>query len=182
MPTQQAQLVPAGRYHVRLTKPGEFSETSLLDARAGDSYNAIASLSHRQLWELLLNANVAVELARLEGRDDVLLGDRDLLRRVNGATGEPVWQVSLANDQPIVRNAMPKDVSYPYSFFWPNIKGVSGNNWEPPCLVRPLLDLDGDGTSDLILGQPLLVRAGGCLGKNRQAVVVPSVSGRSAPR
>jgi hypothetical protein len=89
-------------------------------------------------------------MARLDERDDVLLAQQDKLRRVNGATGQPIWEISLAaKDQSLVDRVFHAMYGR-RPFFWPNIFGSAGAGYEPPCLVRPLIDIDGDGTPDLI--------------------------------
>ncbi len=146
-PTQEPQVIPAGRYHVRLSRAGQLSETAQFEAAAGGSYSAVAALSPRNLWEMPVADGETVELARLDGRDDVLLANRDQLRRVHGGTGQAIWQISLAaKDQPLVEKVFHGEY-HPGQFFVPG--GVLPG--EPvPCLVRPSFDLDGDGTSDLI--------------------------------
>ena len=95
-----------------------------------------------------------MEMARLDHRDDVLLAQQDNLRRVNGATGSRFRETSLAaKDQPLVDRVF-HAMSGRRPFFWQNIFGSAGAGYEPPCLVRPLIDVDGDGTPDLIWASP----------------------------
>ena len=102
------------------------------------------------LWDISLAQDEAVEMARLDKRDDVLLAQQDKLRRVNGATGQPIWEISMAaKDQSLVDRLF-HTMQGRRPFFWPNIFGSAGAGYEPPCLVRPLIDIDGDGTPDLI--------------------------------
>ena len=66
-----------GRYHVRISGAGQLSETSQLDAGIGGYYSVTAALSPRNLWDIPLAQDEAVEMARLDGRDDVLLAQQD---------------------------------------------------------------------------------------------------------
>ncbi len=51
-PTQEPQVVSAGRYHVRLSRASQLSETAQFEAAAGGYYNAVAALTPRNLWEI----------------------------------------------------------------------------------------------------------------------------------
>ena len=131
-PTQEPQVIPPGRYHVRLSQAGQLSETSQFEAGVGGYYSVFAGLSRRNLWDMSLAQDEAVEMARLDGRDDVLLAKRDQLRRMHGATGQPIWQISLAaKDQPLVEKAF-HGMTGRRAFFWPNIFGMRG-----PVTSRP---------------------------------------------
>ncbi len=145
-PTQSPQVIPPGKYHVRLSRAGQLSETAKFDAAVGGSYNAVAALTPRNLWEMPIASGETVEVARLDGRDDVLFANLNELRRMHGATGAEIWKTSLAaKDQPLVEKAF-HGGSRNWPFFSPNQYSLQ----TVPCLVRPPLDLDGDGTPDLI--------------------------------
>ena len=107
-----------------------------------------------------------MEMARLDQRDDVLLAQQDKLRRVNGATGQPIWEISLAaKDQSLVDRVF-HTMYGRRPFFWPNIFGSAGAGYEPPCLVRPLVDIDGDGTPDPIWASRTVVAPAAVSGKS----------------
>ncbi len=145
-PTQEAQTIPPGHYHVRLSADGHLSETSLFDAEKGNHYDLSVALGSRDLWEVPVQNGESQELARIDGHDDLFLAAKDQLRRLDGATGQPVWQISLtAKDQPLVTKVLTPGMNS--TFFGPSYNGA---DTVQPCLVRPLLDLDGDGTPDLI--------------------------------
>ena len=165
-PTQEAQIVPPGHYHVRLSRAGQLSETSQFEAGFGGNYTVTAALRPRNLWEMSLASDEAVEMARLDGRDDVLLACQDKLRRLNGATAQPIWEVSLAaKDQPLVDRAL-HSMQGSRPFFGPNVFGNLGAGYEPPCLVRPPVDLDGDGIPDLIWGSRTVAALAAVSGKS----------------
>jgi tRNA A-37 threonylcarbamoyl transferase component Bud32/outer membrane protein assembly factor BamB len=146
-PTQQAQVIPPGKYHVRFSRAGQLSETSQFEAAVGSSYSAVAALSPRSLWEIPVANGESVELARLDGRDDLFLANNDVLRRLHGATGQAIWQISLAaKDQPLVEKAF-HGTSYSWTFSRRNDAGLLQPGLR---LDRPTLDLDGDGTPDLV--------------------------------
>ena len=146
-PTQQPQTIPPGHYHVRLSADGQLSETSLFDADKGGHYDLAVWLAQREFFEITVQNAESEELARIDGHDDVFLAAANQLRRFDGATGQPVWRTSLtAKDQPLVAKVLaPGDAIN--TMFGPH---YSGADIIPPCLVRPLVDLDGDGTLDLI--------------------------------
>ena len=79
-----------------------------------------------------------------------------------------MWEVSLAaKDQPLIERTF-QGMKEREPFFWSNHFGSSGTGYEPPCLVRPLVDLDGDGTPDLIWASrtvPALAAISGKTGK-----------------
>ena len=146
-PTQQSQEIPPGHYHVRLSKAGQLSETSQFEAAVGSSYSAMAAISSRNLWETQLGYGETAEVAKFDGRDDVFLAGQDGLRRLDGGTGQAIWQISVAaKDQPLVEKAFHGILGH-----WPLFNhNESGMGRASPALVRPTLDLDGDGTPDLI--------------------------------
>ncbi len=146
-PTQQPQTIPPGDYHVRLSADGHLSETSLFDADKGGHYDLAVWLASREFLEIPLQNAESEELARIDGHDDLFLAAANQLRRVDGATGQPVWQVSLtAKDQPLVAKVLPPGDAI-NTLFGPSNHGAA---IIPPSLVRPLADLDGDGALDLI--------------------------------
>ncbi len=146
-PTQQSQEIPPGHYHVRLSKAGQLSETSRFEAAVGSSYSAVAAISWRNLWETHVGYGETAEVARFDGRDDIFLAGQDGLRRLDGGMGQAVWQISVAaKDQPLVEKAFHGILGH-----WPLFSlNELGLGRVSPALVRPALDLDGDGTPDLI--------------------------------
>ncbi len=147
-PTQQPQTIPPGHYHVRLSSDGQLSETSLFDADKGGHYDLSVWLAQREFFEIPVQNAESHELARIDAHDDVFLAAANQLRRFDGATGQPVWQTSLtANDQPLVAKALSAATSSTSTLLGPSYAGA---DIIPPCLVRPLVDLDGDGTPDLV--------------------------------
>ena len=161
-PTQEPQSFPAGRYHVRLSRAGHLSETSQLDAAVGGWYDATAALSPRSLWEIRHTQDEAVQLARIDGRDDVFLASQNELRRLRGDNAQPIWQISVAaRDQPLVERAVHGILNH-QPFYLPSLGLPSGS------VVRPAIDLDGDGTPDLIWASramPALAAVSGRSGK-----------------
>ena len=146
-PTQQPQTIPPGRYHVRLSADGHLSETSLFNAGKGQHYDLSVELVPRNLWEVPVREWESDEVARIDGHDDVFLAAQNQIRRMDGATGRPVWATSLTpKDQPLVAKVLMQAGSNE-AVFGPSYEGIELN---PPCLVRPLADLDGDRVPDTI--------------------------------
>jgi hypothetical protein len=146
-PTQAAQSIPAGHYHVRLSESGELSETSQFEATPGHYYDLTAALTPRKLWDVSVAEGETSEVVRLDQGDDLILAAPRGLRRLDGATGSPRWQTSLAiADQPLLAAAFPGEGNPP------PILGTDGYGADlhVPVLVRPAVDLDGDGTPDLV--------------------------------
>ena len=146
-PTQQLQTIPPGHYHVRLSTDGQLSETSLFDADKGQHYDLNVALAPRSMWEIPLRDWESDEVAQVDGHDDVFLAAQNQIRRMDGGTGQPVWQISLTpEDQPLVAKVLAGGEGNA-AVFGPSFAGSELN---PPCLVRPLADLDADGTPDMI--------------------------------
>ena len=145
-PTQQPQTIPPGHYHVRLSADGYLSETSLFDADKGGHYDLAVWLASRELFEIPVQNAESEELARIDGHNDVFLAAANQLRRIDGTTGQPVWQISLtAKDQPLVAKVLTPGMNS--TLFGPRYNGAEVI---PPCLVRPPVDVNGDGSPDLI--------------------------------
>jgi outer membrane protein assembly factor BamB len=97
------------------------------------------------------------------GRHDVIhvvAGER--VRRLDGRTGAPVWDVSLRPDaQPAVKH-LPR-----YDQEWPRLlRGrTTPAGRQAPQLLLPAPDLDGDGVPDLVWVTPTLLVMSGKDGK-----------------
>ncbi len=145
-PTQEPQDVPPGKYHMRLSAEGRLSETSLFEASQGNYYWLTAALGERDLWDIPVQEAETEELARLDGRDEIIITANDSVRRMNSATGQQIWKTTLTTEkQPLLETALGKDYR---QVFRP--RGY-GTEFTPQGIVRPLVDLDGDGTPDLIV-------------------------------
>jgi tRNA A-37 threonylcarbamoyl transferase component Bud32 len=166
-PTQEAQTIAPGHYRVRLSADCQLSETSLFDADKGRDYDLTVALPQRDLWEIPVQNGESDEFARIDGHEDLFLAATHQLRRLDGATGQPVWQVSLtAKDQPLVAKVLANGEAN-LNVFGPRFTGI---DVIPPCLLRPLVDLDGDGTPDLIWGSRATASLVAVSGKSGKAL------------
>jgi serine/threonine protein kinase/outer membrane protein assembly factor BamB len=144
---QDAVDLPAGEYRVLLSAPGQVSDTLPFRLDRGPRSSPLqfnVRLDGRSLWDPI-PVPQAFEVVDLEGRADVILVvDPGRLRRLNGATGKPIWEMSLRpeNTPEVFRERHWSDA--------PPILRPAGPNREQPGLVRPALDLDGDGIRDLV--------------------------------
>ena len=83
------------------------------------------------------------------------------LRRLDGATGKPIWPRDLVLD----KNNLPADES-PEE--WPTLLTSYTNPWQSSWLATSTIDLDHDGDADLILAsreRPALIAVSGKTGK-----------------
>jgi outer membrane protein assembly factor BamB/tRNA A-37 threonylcarbamoyl transferase component Bud32 len=161
-PMQQPVSLPAASYRVRFTHKDFWSETAqlLLDREASLSFTV--DLTERQLGTpLQLEGRMTLgralqpyggffEIVTLNGKPTILQGTRQGLRCLNAVTGTEIWQSNLdASHLPTIKEGC--------EYLWYEILGrrfwhVGDNEPEPnrARLVRPLPDLDGDGTPDLV--------------------------------
>jgi outer membrane protein assembly factor BamB len=148
VPTQEPHTLPPGHYRVRLEQKGRLSETFHFLAEPNGQYQFPVALADRHLWEVDIGNGESFQVVDLDGKPSVIHVTGAGLRRLDGASGKPVWPggtVSLeAKDQPTVAGVKgyPGATLLSWSFL--------GNTSESPGLVRPALDLDGDGTGDLV--------------------------------
>jgi hypothetical protein len=143
VPTQEPQALPPGHYRIRLEQKGRLSETFHFLAEPNGQYQFPVALADRQLWEVEIGNGESFQVVDLDGKPSVIHVTGQGLRRLDGASGRPVWPggtVSLeAKDQP----AMAGVKGYPGAALlsW----GLFGIKPEPPGLVQPAPDLDGAG-------------------------------------
>jgi hypothetical protein len=138
--------VPGGAYRVRLSAPGELSETFDLQIERGTRQQFRVGLGDRRPWEPVGSSPLA-EVIALVGRSDVIQFDGTHLRRLDGATGAPLWDLSLEGQETVpagdgMTASVPKAAVLAAS--------TTRGSPRPPGLVRPAPDLDGDGVGDLV--------------------------------
>jgi tRNA A-37 threonylcarbamoyl transferase component Bud32 len=143
VPTQEPIPLPTDSYELRLTGPSLLSETYQLFVERGVRRGFKVPRDDRPLWEPIRVAR-SFEVVDFGGRADILLMDQDRLTRLNGATADPIWETRLASptaagEQEPRWDWSPKDTG--------SGKGALDDR---PQLVRPIPDLDGDGTPDLV--------------------------------
>jgi outer membrane protein assembly factor BamB/tRNA A-37 threonylcarbamoyl transferase component Bud32 len=143
VPTQEPLSVPAGPYRLGLRGPRSLDETYLVQIERGKERAFDVGLHEQRLWEPL-TVPKTYELFQVDGRTDVLLMSEQGVSRVHGATGEVLWKTSLeAKDQPLLAG-----------FRWDWDTGATptglGDYDRRPRLLQPAIDLDNDGTPDLV--------------------------------
>jgi hypothetical protein len=146
LPTEQPLPLPAGAYQLRVSGPGQLSDTLALLVEKGTQQTWEISLRGKKLWEPM-TVSRGVEVVNLEGRADVIVIQEKTMHRVNGATGKEIWQCDLdAKGHFANPNWQPSTEWRGFDF--------SGMPWQP-WLVQPAPDIDGDGIGDLIwAGRP----------------------------
>jgi outer membrane protein assembly factor BamB len=158
VPHEDPVALPGGSYRVRVSAPGQLSQTFQLLLAANQQGTFLVNLPGRPRDELLkLNPHDTWDLVEFAGQPDRLLGRADLvlargnrMSRLDGATRKPVWEVVYA--QPGPDGAAVKPPTGP-----PQRLGLDTYVMRHRLrLVQPAPDLDGDGTRDLVwVGQPL---------------------------
>lgn len=152
IPTQAPLSLPMGSYELRLTGANLLSETYQLFVERGARRDFKIPADDRPLWDPI-RVPQAFEVVELGGSADIILIGRNSLTRLRGTSAETVWTTS-----PIVN---PGDEASRLRWDWTS--GAARHN-DPPCLVRPATDLDGDGTPDLVWAlrhQPALLAVSG---------------------
>jgi outer membrane protein assembly factor BamB/tRNA A-37 threonylcarbamoyl transferase component Bud32 len=148
---RQSRSLKAGTYRLRLSAPGQLSETFQVLVEQGVQRSFAVNLGDRQLWEPL-DIPRGYEIVELDGRADVIVATETGLRRMNGATGKEIWTKPMNPvDQPALKGI--KDFQWRY---WYLNSWVWAGPSEPfgPWLVRPAPDLDGDGSRTLVWASP----------------------------
>jgi tRNA A-37 threonylcarbamoyl transferase component Bud32 len=153
VPTAEPVALPAGSYRVRLSAPGRPAETSQLLVDSGIGPNLTVGLKQQVLWDpISLSSNDTARLVDLKpdcsaahaagvprsaapaeqaGWHVIRSQDGNTLSLLNGSTGQSVWQWSSTGD--LAGRSLAFDPDQ-----------------DPPELVQPAPDLDGDGVGDLV--------------------------------
>jgi outer membrane protein assembly factor BamB len=155
VPTQQPRVVAPGLYRVRLSSPGRLSETYQLLVEEGTRRTFQVNLGGRKLWEPVEVAG-GYDAVDLDGRSDLIRVTESGLCRLNGATGQPVWQRGMSpEDQPALNGVKGYDWrairrawrrTGPSVYF--NDRGLTPVRG--PWLVRPLPRLGGGRSPALV--------------------------------
>jgi outer membrane protein assembly factor BamB/tRNA A-37 threonylcarbamoyl transferase component Bud32 len=146
VPTRHPVSVLAGEHRLRISGPRRFSEDYRFLVERGLQRSFEIGPSERELWDPL-DVTKGYEIVELDGRSDVIQVTDQGLRRINGATGKPIWDKTIEIKIPEQQNSV---------WSWQELK----HEWQPrawvrelpvqPWLVRPAPDLDGDGTRYLV--------------------------------
>lgn len=157
VPSPKPLVLAAGAYEVRLSAPGQLSETWPLEVEARQTSSPTLELTSRWLWPPQdLGPRQQFELVPFDGRTAILtlLGPEQdpgttprptRLRLLDGATGKPVWRRDLEFDaatQPGGDPAAWKSVL----FQWSVAPGFGGTR-----VGERVADLNRDGAGDFVL-------------------------------
>ncbi len=147
IPTTEPIRLFEGDYDLRLSGPGQFSQSSLLSVERGSEATYHVDLSTQKLWQpIALGELDHIEVVRGGAADDLVVLERRFgtttLRRIHGGTGRALWSLVIDNDQP------PLLLTDEQSDLWREL------NWATatvrPMLLSPAPDLDGDDIRDLV--------------------------------
>jgi serine/threonine protein kinase len=176
VPSSQPVALREGSYQVRLSSPGMLSQTYPLEVERGSNHYVDARLEDRWMWPPLeLKPDEFVEPVKFGERTDLLVyrqSDQSL-RRLDGATGKPVWPQILVLD----KSNLPAGENLDE---WKSLLASNFDPWQSSWLATPAADLDGDGAADLIFAsrkRSALIAVSGKTGK-----VLWLLRGRPKPR
>ena len=165
VPTGDPVAVPAGDYQLRASSDGRLSQDYRINVLRGiEPKEYRLNLEDQLLWPTI-NVPRAFELVDIEGSADVILIDDRGIRRLRGLDGKTVvWELNLDNEtrDPTLREAGP------FRWLWNDLAADGKSAFQPPQIIKPALDLDGDGVRDLVLAarhQAWLLAASGKTGK-----------------
>jgi hypothetical protein len=159
IPRSEPLTLPAGWYRLRVSAPGQLSETYQVLVEKGVKRHFTIGANDRQLWEpveVSKGSDSSLEVLEWVERDGTSRADlvvrgttgvlEYLVRRVDGRTGKVIWQRSLEKDQPALAA-----LGLPARSALGTALGSSSDNKAGTAgLVRPAPDVDGDGIPDLI--------------------------------
>ena len=187
VPNSQPAQLPEGSYRVRLSSAGIVSQDYSLRIDRGQTVNFAARLEDRTLWPPLeLKPDEYAEPVAFGRRTDLLVyrSSNSSLRRIDGATGKPVWSHDLVLDK---SNWPGSDWLRAFGLMidlsqhiddreWSTLLASSGNPWQSSWLAESMVDLKHDG--DRAAGLRFAHQAGASrgVGKVGPAVVVLSWS------
>ncbi len=140
VPTKEQISITEGSYRLMLSAPGSLSDTSKFIIHRGMIHRYEVGLSDRKLWKSFeVEPGHVVEPLQLTGSSDIIINSQKSLKRLDGKTGETIWEVTLnAGNLPEGGDAE----------LWPEL--LHNPQWESTAFLKPPPDLDGDGTNDII--------------------------------
>ncbi len=134
VPTTEPVALPAGSYRVRLSAPRRAAETSQLLVDSGSQLDLSVGLKQQLLWDpVSLNSSDTVRVVKLKPGGWYMIHSHwdKTLSLLDGVSAQSVWQWSSTGD--LAGRSLAYD-----------------RDQDPPELVRPAPDLDGDGVGDLV--------------------------------
>jgi outer membrane protein assembly factor BamB len=148
VPTQVPLTLAPGSYRVQLGREGQPSDTYWLFAQAHGRYDFRTAPLDRQLWEAPADPQGVSRVVWLDGKPDVVQITQQGLRRLDGATGKPVWAGDAATLKADAQPAGAGREGYPGPSVLQAVQ--AGFSTRPPGM-QSTPDLDGDHVSDLLV-------------------------------
>jgi len=141
-PTLQPVALPEGSYRARFSAPEQLSEEYQLLVERENTHRFNIALEDRRLWPPLELEGLP-QVIRFDGAADVVVVTETGAERLNGATGQRVWETDLSSG---LRLGEPNA-----SILWNDWAEVNSRDTDRlPRLVRPAPDVNGDGAGDLL--------------------------------
>ncbi len=135
VPTAEPVALSAGSYRLRLSAAGHAAETTQLLVDRGSRLDFTVGLKQQWLWDpISLRSGDVARVVKLKPRDWQVIHSGpgwNALCLLNGSSAQLVWQWSSSRD--LAGRSLAYD-----------------RGQDPPELVQPAPDLDGDGVGDLV--------------------------------
>jgi serine/threonine protein kinase/outer membrane protein assembly factor BamB len=149
IPTSEPIRLLEGDYELRLSGPGQFSQSSLLSVERGSESTYHVDLSTKKMWQpIALGELDHIEVVEGGDADDLVILERrfgtSTLRRIHGGTGRALWSLTIHNDQ------TPELLLDEHQRLWRELNWATAPPSQRPMLLSPAPDLDGDGIQDLV--------------------------------
>jgi tRNA A-37 threonylcarbamoyl transferase component Bud32 len=154
VPTRQPLSLPGGLYRVRVSAPGQLSETYQMLVEQGLQSRYDVRLGERRLCEPL-DVSLGFDVLEMDGRSDILVTTENGLRRVHGATGKEVWTGNVNQAGPA--GAIPiKNSEWRYFrtglSIWDDLNPEDNRRAR---LVYSAREREGDGAAYLVCASPI---------------------------
>jgi outer membrane protein assembly factor BamB len=178
-PTRQPIHLPEGSYQLRVSGAQRLAETLPLMIERGITTRKEITLTKRRLGEPVPCSGVFAFVPRGAGHDILAVGDMTTLGRYDGGTGKLQWfyrPTGGDRETPWFFRPTGGDKEAPFfsTMLNCNQSARSGELYEgehAPRLLRPLLDLDGDGVPDLVWADSTGTRWAAISGKEELQVL-----------
>ncbi len=158
VPMAEPLSLPAGPYRVQVWRPGDLSETWLLELERGFVQQFKLRVGERQQTRpVTLNSekNKIYFIPKKTGHDLAVIEQYSrTLRLLDGATLQPRWSLAISDDT--LPKGMERNVWF--NLIWTSQPGLE------PIVLDQVVDLDGDGFSEVVIGStqhPVLLAVSG---------------------